>query len=69
MAFWYLWKNDLLIYSQMEEEYLKHTQLVFEKSHEAGIKFKMSNCEFFNTEIEYLGYVVSGKGIPLWHKK
>ena len=38
------WMDDLLIYSQTEEECLKHLELVFEKFREAGIKLKMSIC-------------------------
>ena len=58
------WMDDLLIYSQTEEEHLKHLKLVFEKFRE-GIKFKMSKYEFFKNEIEYLGHLVSGQGISL----
>ena len=36
----------------MEEEHLKHLQLVFEKFREPVIKLKMSKCEFFKNEIE-----------------
>ena len=32
------WMDYLLIYSQTEEEHLKHLQLAFEKCREAGIK-------------------------------
>ena len=56
------WMDDLLIYSQTEEHF-KHIQLVFEKFCEVGIKLKMFKCKFFKSEIEYLGYLVSGKGI------
>ena len=34
--------DNLLIYSQTEEECLKHLQLVFEKFQEAATKHKMS---------------------------
>ena len=34
--------DNLLIYSQTEEEHLKHLELVFKKIREAGIKLKMS---------------------------
>ena len=57
------WMDDLLIYIQTEEEHLKHLELVFEKFREASIKLKMSKCEFFKKEIEYLGHLVSGQGI------
>ena len=39
------WMDDLLIYSQTEEEHLKHLELVFGKFREAGIKLKMSRCK------------------------
>ena len=55
------WIDDLLIYSQMEDDHLKHIQLVFEKLQEAVIKLKMSKCEFFKSEIEYLGHWYLGK--------
>ena len=54
--------DDLLIHSQIEDEHLKHLQLVFEKIREAGIKLQMSKCEFFKSKIENLGYLVSGQG-------
>ena len=44
------WKDDFLIYSQTEEEHLKHLELVFEKFREARIKLKMSKCKFFKTK-------------------
>ena len=44
-------------------------QLVFEKFREAGIKLKMSKCEFSQSEIEYLGHLVSGKGISRMKQK
>ena len=47
--------DDSLIYSQTEDEHLKHLELVPEIFREASIKSKMSKCEFFKNEIEYLG--------------
>ena len=43
--------DDLLIYSQTEEEHLKHLELVFEKFREAGIKLKMSKYEFLRKRL------------------
>ena len=63
MIFLVFWMNDLLIYSQTEEENLKHIQLVFENLQEAGIELKMSKCKFVKSEIEWLGHLVSRKGI------
>ena len=63
------WMDGLLIYSQTEEEHLKHLELVFAKFREARTKLKMSNVKLFKNEIEYLGHLVSGQGIPLWDRK
>ena len=54
---------DDLIYTQTEEEHLKLIQLVLEQFCEAGIKLKMSKWKCFKSEIEYLGHLVSEKGI------
>ena len=52
------WMDDLIIYSQTKEEYLKHIHLVLEKFQEAGTKLKMSKWEVFKSEVEYLGHLV-----------
>ena len=60
--------DNLLIYIQTEE-HLKHLELVVKKLVEASIKLKMSKCEFFKKEIEYLGHLVSGQGISPMKQK
>ena len=52
--FMVFWMDNVLIYSQTEEEHLKHLELVYEKIRENGIKLKISKCDFFKKEIEYL---------------
>ena len=51
------WMDDLLIYSQTKEKL------------ETSVKLKMSMCEFFKKEIEYLGHLVSGQGISPMKQK
>ena len=60
--------DNLSLYSQTEE-HLGHIKLVYKKFKEAGIKFKMSKCMFWKSEIEYLGHLVSGKWIPPMKQK
>ena len=48
---------------------MKRLEAVFQKLHAAGLKLKPSKCHFFREEIEYLGHVVSGKGISTNPKK
>ena len=55
--------------SQIEKEHVKHIQLIFKKFRQAGIKLKISKCEFFKSQIEYLGHLVSGQEISPMKQK
>ena len=61
--------DDIIIFSDTKEEHLKRLEAVFQKLAAAGLKLKPSKCHFFKEEIEYLGHVVSGEGIPTNPKK
>ena len=61
--------DDNIIFSDTKEEHLKRLEAVFQKLSAAGLKLKPSKCFFFREEIEYLGHVVSGKGIATNPKK
>ena len=61
--------DDIIIFSDTKEEHLKRLEAVFQKLCAAGLKLKPSKCFFFREEIEYLGHVVSRKGISTNPKK
>ena len=61
--------DDIIIFTDTKEEHLKRLKAVFQKLAAAGLKLKPSKCFFFRDEIEYLGHVVSGKGISTNPKK
>ena len=48
--------DDVLIFSQSYEEHLQHLHAVFQKFKEAGLKIKLSKCQFFKTHLHYLGH-------------
>ena len=61
--------DDIIIFSQTPEEHLKHIEIIFQKLKVAGLKLKESKCDFFKSEIHYLGHLISDKGIqPLPEK-
>ena len=39
--------NDIIIFSNLEEEHLQHIADIFEKLHKAELKLKWSKCAFF----------------------
>jgi hypothetical protein len=57
--------NDILIFSKTEEEYEKHLRLVLEKLISNLLYAKFSKCEFWLTEVDFLGHVISVGGVSV----
>ena len=55
--------DDIIIFSNSEEEHFKHVETVFQKLQQAKLSMKLSKCHFFATEIAYLGHILSQDGI------
>ena len=61
--------DDIIIFSENELQHLEHLEIVFSHLQEAGLKMKHSKCDFFKSEIHYLGHLISPEGIsPLPNK-
>ena len=56
--------DDIIIFSTTAEEYLSHIKHVFKKLCSTQLSMKLSKCHFFTKEIQYLGHILSTKGIP-----
>ena len=55
--------EDIIIFSKTLQEHLSHIRKVFEKLWSAKLSMKMSKCNFFSKEIQYLGHILSTTGI------
>ena len=57
--------DDILIYSKNEEEYAEHlaTMLILLREHQLYSKLK--KCSLFQSQIHYMGHVVSREGIAM----
>ena len=61
--------DDFIIFSSNELEHLEHLEEVFCRLREADLRMKRSKCDFFKSEIHYLGHLISAEGIrPLPNK-
>ena len=60
-AFGYL--DDILIFSPDMETHLKHLRILFERLRSTDLKLKEVTCNFLKKHIQYLGHIISGKGI------
>ena len=52
--------DDLLVHNISENDHLEHSKMIFQNIREAGLKLK---CTFFKRCLQYLGHLISGKGI------
>jgi hypothetical protein len=57
--------DDILVYSTTWKEHLQHLESVLQVLQQNTLYVKLSKCAFGVEEIEYLGHVVSGKGVAM----
>jgi hypothetical protein len=57
--------DDILIYSKNEEEHARHLRIVLTRLREHQLYAKFSKCAFWLEEIQFLGHVLSAKGIAV----
>ena len=61
--------NDILIYSQSEVENEDHLRIVLQLLRDHQLYAKFSKCEFWLTEVGFLGHVVSASGMSVDPRK
>ena len=67
--FMFTYLGDVLIFSRSWEDHLEHLNIVFNRFKSAGLKIKLSKCQFFKTQLHYLGHEISADGLkPLPEK-
>jgi hypothetical protein len=57
--------NDILIFSKMDKEHEKHLRMVLEKLRSNQLYVKFGKCEFWLTEVTFLGHVISAGGVSV----
>ena len=57
--------DNILIYSSNLKEYKEHVRLVLAKFYEFGIQADVDKCEFYVTETNYLGLIISTEEIKM----
>ena len=55
--------DDIFIWAPSFEEHLRRLRLVFYRIQTAGLKLKLTKCQFLKREVSFLRHVVSSEGI------
>ena len=55
--------DDIMVIVRSFEDYLDNLREVLERLRQAGLKLKPKKCHLMQSEVTYLGYVVSESGI------
>ena len=57
--------DDIIVFSETFEDHIKHLEAVFDKLRKANLRLKIAKCEFMKKELNYLGHIISDKGISV----
>ena len=63
LTFCLIYLDDVIVFSDMPEEHFQRMPVVFDHLREHSLKLKLSKCDVFKSEINYLAHHVSQKGV------
>ena len=58
-----LYLDDVIVFSTSIEQHVARLEMVLSRLQQKGLKAKLSKCQFFRTEVQYLGHRVSREGV------
>jgi hypothetical protein len=61
--------DDILIYSQNEQEHEEHLRKVLQRLRDCQLYAKLSKCEFWTNEVLFLGHIINQEGLVVDPKK
>ncbi|KAL4319614.1 hypothetical protein GQ457_18G008700 [Hibiscus cannabinus] len=61
--------DEILIYSRNKDKLVEHLQIVLQTLRDRQLFAKFSKCEFWISEVAFLGHMISAKGIKVDPKK
>jgi hypothetical protein len=61
--------DDILIYTETEEEHIRLTSEVLRRLQENNLAIAPDKCEWHQKQVEFLGYIISGEGVSMSEDK
>ena len=59
----YIYTDDIIIFSETSEEHLKRLSLVFQRLRYCGLKLSLQKCAFAQSQVSFLGHLISADGV------
>lgn len=69
LPFCVVYLDDILIFSKNPDEHVQHVEAVLKRLQENQYFVKLSKCDFFKSEVQFLGHIVSAQGVKPDPKK
>ena len=63
--FYAVYIDDILIFSLIREEYIKHVKAILSKLQEAGLQVDIRKSEFFVEKTKFLGLIISKNSLQI----
>lgn len=61
--------DDILVYSRSKEEHVRHVTPVLQRLREHQLFLKAEKCEFHQSSVKFLGYILRPEGVQMHSKK
>lgn len=58
-----IYLDDVVVYSSSFDQHLQDLDQVFQRLHSHGLKLQPRKCKLFQSQVSYLGHVVSSEGV------
>ena len=58
-----IYLDYMIVYGKTFEEHLQRLSLVLQRFHQVGLKLKPSKCHYFETQVTFLGHLLTPKGL------
>lgn len=64
-VFCVVYLDDILVYSEREEDHPEHVRQVLERLRQYKLYANLKKCHFNTKEVEFLGFIISTKGVTM----
>ena len=61
--------DDIICFSQTWQQHMRDLDTVFQRLQKTGLKVNLAKCQFAQTEVPFLGHLVSREGIKMDPRK